>query len=99
MDIFRFVIRMVWRTNKCLQCLSALEADLSEPVPNVYSLVSLKSNGGLIYPSASVLKICKEVEHQFTILEGGTSYLHPEKNYLHHRVTVPVVNRLIENAG
>ncbi len=97
--IYSFVVRMIWRINKCPDCIAALEATHMDQSSNVYSLVSFKNNGGLIYPSPSIMKICKEVGSQFTLLEAGKTFLQPERDYLSKRVTIPVVNRLIESAS
>ncbi len=89
---------MVLRQTKCPTCVNALEADMSNGLPNVYSLIGHKTNGGLIFPSASVLRLCKEVEKRFCILEQGATYLIPQSNYLAKHVTTPVLSELLESA-
>ncbi len=97
--IFSFVVRMIQRQTVCHVCLDALEADMSRGLQNVYSLIAHKTNGGLIFACASVLKSCMMVEKQFTLLEQGTSYLTPQKDYLSKNVTVPVLTQLIDCAS
>jgi hypothetical protein len=54
-----FVVRMVKKITFCQRCCQALECNTPS------SFISLKDRGGLIKPSADVVKICEETERKF----------------------------------
>ncbi len=99
LEKFRCVVRMVMKRTKCPTCVNSLEADLSQGcVPKIYSLIAHKSNGGLLFPSTSVLRLCKEVETHFSLLEKGDSFMNPQHNFLVKHITLPVVTKIVETA-
>ena len=63
-----YVVRMVRKKINCSECKSALISDgadgFDEP-PSCRALLTQKNRGGLLQPSVSVIKICKETEKSF----------------------------------
>ncbi len=98
MYTYRYVVRKVLQSTVCPDCANALEANLSNGLRNNYSLVGMKTNGGLLFPSTSVVRICKAAEKQFVLLEQNHTLAAIKGDYLFNRVTIPVVTEIIQDA-
>ena len=86
---------MVLRHLRCEACMSALLSD-SAPDSTDYALIVFKDNGGLLYPSTSVVYICKLVEKQFSLVEEK-QHLARENNFLQKQISMPVVMELLQS--
>ena len=85
-----FVVKMVMRTVKCPVCVTALLAEREDLASSTYSLISHKTRGGLIYPSPSVVRLCRMAEKQFNVVEENRDTL-TQANFLQRHITMPIL--------
>ncbi len=89
-----YVVNMVTRTIKCPFCEAALHAKASDLRSSTYSLISFKTRGGLIYPSPSVVHLCRLAEKQFTLAEGDNRKM-SEDMFLQNHISSQVLQDLL----
>lgn len=90
-----FVTKKILNTIQCGKCIEAiLDVQGSTTTNCKYSLIQLKDNGGLIYPSSDVIRICKTSEQVFrsTIPKNGKS-LNSKSFIISNQVSM-VLNRI-----
>ncbi len=86
---------MVRRCTNCNDCTEALFAQKKDLLSSKYAFISFKSNGGLIYPSPSVVRICEVVERCFRLVEARGLHLTTETAFLSKHVTLPTLKDLL----
>lgn len=77
---YRFIVRFLTKKLSCEQCVDAL----TELPLNSYhhDLISIKTQGGLLYPSKDVILICENCEKliRTALTESNSTVLHPRYN-------------------
>jgi len=62
-----FVIRKISKKMSCLNCITAITENNDD---NAFSLIQVKSRGGLIKLSQDVVVLCKTAEHIFKLYQN-----------------------------
>ena len=91
-----FVIRMVMRGNKCPVCMESLHdrSDLDSPS---HSLIRSKTNGGLFFPSKSLVALCTIIEKRMKVVEETKAYLSADSQFKQNVITSHVIREIISS--
>jgi len=77
-----FVVRKIVNKMSCLNCVTAITENNDE---NAFSLIRVKSRGGLIKPSRDVLVLCKTAEQIFKSFQHKLSSIRNDP--IHYLIT------------
>lgn len=94
-----FVTKKLEKSIKCQHCIDVLVADTEDSINlHKYELITVKTRGGLKYPSKEIIFIC-ELTEKFIQAANLKSFAFLGENNVKKRLKLKVINEINENGG